>query len=401
MTSKRKQPKSWIKRNWIGVVICLYQSILLLFLFAELDISLFSEFRATNQVLLLLALLFLPFVLIASSSVVKSIRVKLQGHDVEVQFGQIQRLKNIHEDLGGRQGEAELVITSMLAGKDINAAKRLKEGKLIIGAKEFRASRFLAHVLGHHARKSLEDINSFKADWPNGSTLKNFADIKNARIDLYIEYTGTGCQLLGIEPSSTAKETLKSLNDATNETHGIEWLNPIGAIDNYRLVVLKEVAEEKGWKTIRQMAPRSETLTFAAPSGFFYRKDGYEGLCELYDLKFKIREMTAPSDTYDRLRSGEVDVIIGWDSDPQLLETEVFVALEDDAGYFPDYHAVPLVRIEALEAIPDLKKTLNGLAGKISTAVLQEQSNLIRQRGDHRDVYDSIAKNFVKKLNAE
>lgn len=397
MNYQPKDKRSWILRNWIGVVICIYQAILLVFLLAELvDIPALASFRATNQVLLLLALLFLPFVLIASASIVKSIRVKLQGHDVEVEFGRIQQLKKAGEDLGGRLGDSERVLSTILAGPDPNAGGRLAEGRLIIGAKEFRSSRFLAHVLADWAEQHVDAVKHTEAHWPNGSTLKNFADLKNGRIDLYVEYTGTGCQLFGIEQGRDADATLKALNERTENLHGIRWLAPLGAVDNYKVVVRRQFADEKNLQTIHDLAALADGLAFSSISEFFGRRDGYDGLCERYRLRFQRRELCGPSDNYDRLEAGEVDVIIGWDSDSRIREKDKFATLTDVEHYFPDYHAVPLVRIEALEKLDGLAAALLNLNGKITTNALQDQSELIRIRGDDRAVFESVARSFIK-----
>jgi glycine betaine/choline ABC-type transport system substrate-binding protein len=402
MNGSNDNKKSWFQRNWIGVVICIYQAILLVFLFAELvDFPALAGFRATNQVLLLVALLFLPFVLIASASVVKSIRVKLQGHDVEVEFGRLQQLKKVGEDLGGRLGDSEQVLNTILAGPDPNSGRRLDDGCLIIGAKEFRSSRFLAHVLAGWIDERVKPAAPCAAHWPNGSTLKNLADLKCGRIDLYVEYTGTGCQLFGVPRGRTLRETLDALNERTLTHHGFRWLAPLGAVDNYRVVVRKGFADEKKLHTVHDLSARSDQLTFCSISEFFSRRDGYNGLCERYRLRFGREELCGPSDNYDRLESGEVDVIIGWDSDARLQETDKFATLEDVERYFPDYHAVPVIRQEALDKLEGLREALLSLEGRISTAMLQDQAELIRIRGDDRAVFDSVARSFIRETLAK
>ena len=57
----------------IGTVLVVYVALLLVLLLAELGVPGLNWLRATNQVLILLALLFLPFLFLAASHAVRSI----------------------------------------------------------------------------------------------------------------------------------------------------------------------------------------------------------------------------------------------------------------------------------------------------------------------------------------
>ncbi len=69
-----------------------------------------------------------------------------------------------------------------------------------------------------------------------------------------------------------------------------------------------------------------------------------------------LKEWTTASCTVP-LAPNEVDVINSYTTDGQLQEYDLRV-LEDDKSFFPPYHALPLVRKEALKEYPELEEVL-------------------------------------------
>ena len=67
---------------------------------------------------------------------------------------------------------------------------------------------------------------------------------------------------------------------------------------------------------------------------------------------------------YRALASGQVDVIAG-DATSGLIKALDLAMLADDRGYFPPYHAVPIVRSAVLLGRPEIGDALAALAGRI------------------------------------
>jgi osmoprotectant transport system substrate-binding protein len=83
---------------------------------------------------------------------------------------------------------------------------------------------------------------------------------------------------------------------------------------------------------------------------------------------------------YRSIAAKEVDVINSYTTDGQLQDYDLRV-LEDDLGYFPPYHALPLVRTEILEQYPELEKVLRQLENKIDEATMQEMNGKVDNDG--------------------
>ena len=67
--------------------------------------------------------------------------------------------------------------------------------------------------------------------------------------------------------------------------------------------------------------------------------------------------------------------------------------LEDDLGYFPPYHALPLVRTEIVEQYPELEKVLRQLENKIDETTMQEMNGKVDNDGM---LVETVAKEFLQ-----
>jgi glycine betaine/choline ABC-type transport system substrate-binding protein len=250
----------------------------------------------------------------------------------------------------------------------------------------------LAHILSQQLKEEHVSIGC-EVKYPNGSTLNNFSGLMYGHIDAYVEYTGTACQILNIDPRSYNQEELpKELNNRS-QPHGICWLDRLGVHDNYFVIMLKEVAERRGVDTISQLASHASELVFATNAEFFGRPDGFTGLCDWYGLRFRSADNRG-ADGYTLLENGEADVCIGWESDIESKRLDRFTLLKDDKAFFPQYDAIPAVRIEVLEKQPEVKLAWNKLGDKIKTDYIRDTCELIYHRGDRKEDYERAAGEF-------
>ena len=97
---------------------------------------------------------------------------------------------------------------------------------------------------------------------------------------------------------------------------------------------------------------------------FSDRPDGYSGLQKTYGLKVKVNTME-PSLRYQAITTGDVTIIDAYSTDSQLRANRL-VTLKDDKQLFPPYQGAPLMTATLLKTHPELAKSLNKLAGKIT-----------------------------------
>ncbi len=139
--------------------------------------------------------------------------------------------------------------------------------------------------------------------------------------------------------------------------------------------------------------PGRPPLRAAFDAEFLTRPDGYEGMRRAYGFRFPQppRQMD-PGLMYRAVADGAVDVICAFATDGRI-EAYDLVILEDDRGFFPPYHAAPLVRRDALEAFPELGETLELLAGRIDDETMRA---LNYAADEHGESADRIARRFLE-----
>lgn len=116
-------------------------------------------------------------------------------------------------------------------------------------------------------------------------------------------------------------------------------------------------------------------LTAGFNSEFIEREDGFAGLDSLYSLPLNIREMEIGL-MYRSLYEGEVDVIDGFSTDGRVKTYDLRL-LEDDKGYFPPYHAAPVIHQETLRKFPSLQTVLGQFENRISNDKMSELNYLV------------------------
>ena len=389
-------------KYWKILVVLVYSAVLLALLMAELGLPGFDTLRATNQVLLLVALFFLPFAMLASASVIKSVTVKVSGQELHLELGELRehvdsQMQRAHRELVGRITTAEQILLPILAGEDVNHRRRVRTRRFIVGSKEFRSQRLLAHIVAFQLERQVAGVSCARHT-ANGGTLKNFADLTRGWIDAYIEYTGTGCLLLGIDHrGKSLDETLQELNERSVTQHGIKWLTPLGITTDYRVVMRDEHAKRLNLKTLDQLRSFARDLVFCADVEFLNRPDGFIGLRRSYQLQFCRTELASFTDRYEMLQDGRADVGIGYETDPELQTTE-FTSLEDTASHFPSYHAVPVVRVALLEEVAEVENAMRALGNRITNERIMLMESEMESRGDDEAIAEDIARRFVDQL---
>jgi glycine betaine/choline ABC-type transport system substrate-binding protein len=270
-----------------------------------------------------------------------------------------KKAKELVEQLEGKLSTAEQTLYPLVGGRNAFSEKRLEQNSLIIGSKDFAANIVVAELVAQYL-----ELNGIKCERriPNGGTVTNYAALSNGWIDLFVDYTGTGCMLFNIDfHEKTEDEILTTLNILSQERYGFEWLEPFGTKTNYCLVMKQSFADENHIESISDINNYGlGRLRFCANYEFMNRLDGFPGLKETYKLRFLSEKIVSYADRYNYIDNDEADISVGHTTDPSLRALNL-KELVDDKQFFPDYLETPLVRSEALYMIGGLRDLLNGI----------------------------------------
>lgn len=252
------------------------------------------------------------------------------------------------------------------------AQQATSSDRITIGSKNFTeqviVGEIMAQMLEHHMGVKVD--RKFNL----GGTFVCFSALKQGELDLYADYTGTGLTaVLEREVMRDADEVYEVVKDAYESEFGLTWLEPFGFNNTYALTMRSADAERLDIKTISDLIPHAREMSLGATYEFLERPDGYPGLKELYGLNFKDARGMDAGLTYQAVASGAVDVIDGFATDGRIPAFDLLI-LEDDKGFFPPYHAAPVVRMDVLERNPQIAEVLNMLAGKIDDETMRDMN---------------------------
>lgn len=174
-----------------------------------------------------------------------------------------------------------------------------------------------------------------------------------------------------LNPQGARKENVSNEQARAKKRHA-QW-----AIVGLMVVMVGLV----GFKSYQGIAGERQVIRPAFDAEFFTRPDGYPGLSEKYGFEFvrKPRQMDVGL-MYKALADETVDVIDGYATDGRIPAFGLMI-LEDDKNYFPPYFAAPVLRMDTLDAFPDLAPTLNLLGGRLSDKKMQELNYKSDEKG--------------------
>ena len=261
-----------------------------------------------------------------------------------------------------------LTVALPLAGckRNTGAAK----AQVRIAAKNFTEQFILGEMLAQLV-EAKTDITVDRQFYLGGTMICHGA-LANGEIDVYPEYTGTALTtILKRRVLATPDETYNAVAKAYGKQFKCEWLSPLGFNNTYAITVRETDAQAKNWQTVSDLEGEASSLTAGFTAEFVERPDGYPGLKREYGYQFgSVRELDAGL-MYKALAAGEVDVICAFATDGRIAAYSL-VPLEDDKRFFPPYFAAPVVRSAVLQAHPELREALNGLAGKLDDSQMQK-----------------------------
>ncbi len=264
------------------------------------------------------------------------------------------------------------------------------ENSLIVGSRNDTESIILSQIMGQLI-EAKTDINvTYKENLGGSNVVWNA--MTNGHIDVIPDYTGTIVINYYHETAGTADETLAKTKKLVARD-GITAFNSFGFNNTYTLALDESLAKKLNVKTFSDFAKVADQYTLGAVFEFIDRPDGLPGFQDAYHIHFKDVKGMDHGMMYRSINAKEVDVINSYTTDGQLQAYDLRV-LEDDLGYFPPYHALPLVRTETLKQYPELAKVLRQLEQKIDESTMQKMNAKVDNDGM---MVEAVAKDFLQK----
>lgn len=200
-------------------------------------------------------------------------------------------------------------------------------------------------------------------------------------LDLTIMLLGDGIVILEaeytdlVEQGASPEESRDAVYDFVKAGYEENWnhqlLEPLGVNMTWALTLRREDAEELGVTKISDLEPYAGDLSIAGSQEFMIREDGLPGMRDTYGFEFAEESGMESGLMYTALDNEDVDVIAAFSTDGRIQSMD-FVMIEDDLGFFPPWHAVPVVRGELLEEDPEIEDVINQLGGRIDNTIMAE-----------------------------
>jgi osmoprotectant transport system permease protein len=286
---------------------------------------------------------------------------------------------------------AGVVLLIVLLAFPLAALAGRSRGAIVVGSKNFTEQVILGELLAQTIER--DTGLSVQRRLNLGGTLICDRALLTGDVDVYVEYTGTALTAVFHQPvKPDARAVFDEVRDLYSRS-GRTVLPPLGFDNTFAILVRGSDARALGLRTIDdavRVAPRWQ-------AGFGYefleRPDGFPGLATAYGLRFagepRVMDLAL---SYRALASGQVDLIAG-DATAGMIRALDLVQLEDSRHYFPPYDAAPVARAAALLKYPQVRISLERLAGRVSAADMRSLNYAADV--EHRDVPRVVA-DFLK-----
>ena len=242
---------------------------------------------------------------------------------------------------------------------------------VIVGSKKFTES----YVLGEIAKRVLQEAGlPVEHREGMGGTIILWKALTQGAITVYPEYTGTITEeILKSRGPLSVDEMRKELS-----RHGIGMTGELGFNNTYALVMRRERTRQLGIVKISDLKKHPE-LVVGVTHEFLQRKDGWKPLAERYGLKMRDVRGIDHALGYVALANGAIDLKDAYSTDAKIAEDNL-VELEDDLGFFPQYHGVFLYRLDADPRVP---AALRRMEGTLSDARMIQLNAAAEQTKDY------------------
>jgi len=266
--------------------------------------------------------------------------------------------------------------------------------ELSVGSKNFTEQLILGEIL----KQSLESACRVPVNgrfYLAGTYICQQA-ILAARIDTYVEYTGTALAgILKQTASGDSQAVYEQVKHEYKQRFNLDVMPPLGFNNSFAMVMRGDQTRRLGLTKLSQLAPVASKLRLGVGYEFLERPDGYKGLVAAYNLHFA--EAPRVMDLgllYRALQNNSVDIVAGNNTDG-LIKALGLVVLEDDKLYFPPYDAVPIVNPVLFTKCLQAREVFTKLARSITADQMRAMNYAVD--GEKKDAA-VVAKEFLARL---
>ena len=256
---------------------------------------------------------------------------------------------------------------------------------MVIGAKNFTEQVLLGELLAQEIEAGGERVD--RRFYLAGSYIAHQA-LLAGRIDAYVEYSGTALSSIFKQPVDRDRQRVQATITRLYAEKGVRVMPSLGFENTFAMVMRADDAERLHVAKLSDLHTAAPQLRLGVGYEFEERPDGLRGMEQQYHLQFEGAPRVMDLGLlYRSMANRQVDIVSGNSTDGAIPTMHLLV-LADDQHYFPPYEAVPVVREDALQAHPAVRRALERLAGKCSEAEMQAMNHAVE--GEHRDPVDVI-----------
>lgn len=286
-------------------------------------------------------------------------------------------------------GGTGVLVSAGLAGCFGTESQRRDDGgdtEIVVGSKNFTENVLLGYLSYEVIRENTAVRVIDETNY--GNARDTFDGLLRRDVHTYWDYTGT-MRLVNEpqheEPIEGPTQQYQALKEEMERVHEMRVLDRTSFENRYVFFTSPGFAEETGIRTMSDLAAfvndGNYEFQIAVESDFSGRNDGWPRLTEYYGFDDQhLREWRSrgglivvdPGLGYDEFRFGDADIALGYSTNAQLQELDV-VFVDDDRGFWPHYHLVPVIAEE--KATEEVVGELNKIPGALDSAETMQRLN--------------------------
>ena len=246
--------------------------------------------------------------------------------------------------------------------------------KVRVGSKSFTESVILGDLLAHLAADGGAEVEHRSE---LGGTQVLWKALVAGDIDAYVDYTGTIREELLAEAirQGTEIRSEADMRAAMAKMH-VTMSERIGFNNTYALGMRDDIASKLNISKISDLRDHP-TLELGISDEFMERNDGWQKLAAKYRLPQKKISTMDHNLAYRGLQHDAIQITDVYTTDAEIEYYHLRV-LEDDAGFFPTYYAMILMRDDLAERAPKVAQSILKLENAIDSKAMASLTARVR-----------------------
>lgn len=268
----------------------------------------------------------------------------------------------MHKRLTAAIASMLLVIMMLMTGCSANS-------DIVIGTQSYTETKILAEMY----KALIEDQTELKVDIiPDlASSTVVINAMKRDELQLATLYSGEIFNNhFPIKDTKDREEVLEQAKQGFDQFLGFKWLDSLGFENTYAFTVREDLAAEKGYTNISDVAADAKSLRVGVDTTWLERdNDGYPAFQRMYQFKFGKEFPMQQSLVYEAVGNDQVDIVLAYSTDSRLKEYKL-KPLKDDKQFFPPYDASPVFRNNTVIKYPEAEQAIAPLIGMLDAETM-------------------------------